>query len=165
MKLLIAECKQEVSTFNPVASRYSDFATSHGEQLLQFHRTVRNEVGGALSVFDTQQDIELVPTYGARANTSGGTLAAGDWSRIAREFLNALAISSAVDGAYFSMHGAMSAENEDDPEGYLLQEARAILGERIPIVLSLDPTAFLRHACSGTAPLLSCITLTRTSIF
>lgn len=151
MKLLIAECKQEVSTFNPVASRYSDFATSHGEPLLRFHRTVRNEVGGALSVFDTQQDIELVPTYGARANTSGGTLAAGDWSRIAREFLNALAISSAVDGAYFSMHGAMSAENEDDPEGYLLQEARAILGERIPIVLSLDPhgiltTRMLRHS-------------------
>lgn len=142
--------------------RFRDIAR---EQLLQFHRTVRNEVGGALSVFDTQQDIELVPTYGARANTSGGTLAAGDWSRIAREFLNALAISSAVDGAYFSMHGAMSAENEDDPEGYLLQEARAILGSAFRLFYHSTPTAFLRHACSGTAPLLSCITLTRTSIF
>ena len=143
MKILIAECKQEVSTFNPVASRYSDFALSHGEQLLKFHRTVRNEVGGALSVFDAQPDIALVPTCGARANTSGGTLASSDWSQISREFLNALKLSPAVDGAYFSMHGAMSAENEDDPEGYLLQEARAILGENIPFVLSLDPHGIL----------------------
>ncbi len=143
MKILIAECKQEVSTFNPVASRYSDFDISHGEQLLQFHRTVRSEVGGALSEFDTQHNIALVPTYGARANTSGGTLASPDWSKLSREFLGALALSSAVDGAYLSMHGAMSAQNEDDPEGYLLQEARAILGERIPIVLSLDPHAIL----------------------
>ena len=43
-----------------------------------------------------------------------------------------------VDGVYFSMHGAMGAENEDDPEGFLLQEARKILGEDLPIVVSLD---------------------------
>ncbi|MCC2670199.1 MAG: microcystin degradation protein MlrC, partial [Armatimonadetes bacterium] len=43
-----------------------------------------------------------------------------------------------ADGCYFSLHGAMAAEGEDDPEGYLLQEARRILGERVPIVVSLD---------------------------
>ena len=32
----------------------------------------------------------------------------------------------------------MAAENEDDPEGYLLAEARKILGERIPLVASFD---------------------------
>lgn len=32
----------------------------------------------------------------------------------------------------------MQAENENDPEGYLLQEARRILGEDIPFVVSLD---------------------------
>lgn len=42
-----------------------------------------------------------------------------------------------MDAAYFSLHGAMQAENEDDPEGYLLQEARRILGD-IPFVVSLD---------------------------
>ena len=29
----------------------------------------------------------------------------------------------------------MQAENENDPEGYFLQEARRILGESIPIVI------------------------------
>jgi microcystin degradation protein MlrC len=43
-----------------------------------------------------------------------------------------------VDAVYFALHGAMASENEDDPEGYLLAETRKILGEQIPIVVSLD---------------------------
>src|SRR4029079_8345196 len=99
--------------------------------------TVRNEVGGALSVFE-QPAIELVPTYSAKAITSAGTLASADFARMAKEFLDALKSVPPVDGVYFAMHGAMGAENEDDPEGYLLQEARKILGEDLPIVVSLD---------------------------
>jgi len=43
-----------------------------------------------------------------------------------------------VDGVYFSLHGAMATESEGDPEGYLLAETRKILGEQVPIVISLD---------------------------
>jgi microcystin degradation protein MlrC len=138
MKILIAECKQEVSSFNPVASHYRDFAISRGGELFDFHRTARNEVGGALDVFDARPDVQLVPAYGARAITSGGTLAADDWDRIAREFLDAVRHAGPVDGIYFSLHGAMSAENEDDPEGFLLRETRKRVGEQVPIVVSLD---------------------------
>ncbi|MBC7852281.1 MAG: M81 family metallopeptidase, partial [Pirellulaceae bacterium] len=145
------ECKQEVSTFNPVLSRYSDFNISFGQEMFDYHRTVRNEVGGALSVFEMHSHLELVPTYSAKAITSAGTLAAEDFGRIAKEFLEALRKAPPVDGVYFSMHGAMGAEGEDDPEGYLLQEARRILGERVPIVISLDlhgilTDRMLRHA-------------------
>lgn len=137
-KILVAECKQEVSSFNPVASHYEDFAISTGEAILTYHRTVRNEVGGALAVFDKRRDIQVLPTYSARAITSGGTLAAADFNRVAAEFLGSLKAAAVPDGVYFSLHGAMSAENEDDPEGFLLAETRKILGERVPIVVSLD---------------------------
>ena len=46
--------------------------------------------------------------------------------------------SAGADALYFSMHGAMAAEVEKDPEGYMLQEARRILGPDVPIVISLD---------------------------
>ncbi|MCA1553899.1 MAG: M81 family metallopeptidase, partial [Chloroflexi bacterium] len=137
-RILVAECKQEVSSFNPVASHYDDFIVLHGQAVLDYHRRVRDEVGGACSVFDAQSDVTLVPTYSARAITSGGTLAAADWQRIAREWCDVLKAAPPCDGAYFALHGAMSAEGEFDPEGYLLQEARKILGEQIPIVISLD---------------------------
>lgn len=137
-RILIAECKQEVSSFNPVASHYDDFIVLRGDAILNYHRRVRDEVGGACSIFDAQSDVTLVPMYSARAITSGGTLAGADWQRIAREWGGALRAAPPCDGVYFCLHGAMSAEGEDDPEGYLLQAARKILGEQIPIVISLD---------------------------
>jgi microcystin degradation protein MlrC len=136
--ILIAECKQEVSSFNPVPSGYEDFVITRGEAVLARHRGARSEVGGALEVFAGRGDLELVPTYSAKAITSGGTLRAADFDRIAGEFLAALREAPPVDGCYFSLHGAMSAENKADPEGYLLAEARNLLGEAVPFVVSLD---------------------------
>ncbi len=137
-RILVAECKQEVSSFNPVPSHYADFRVVRGAALLAHHRSCREEVGGALSVFDVDSSIQLVPTFGASSNTSGGVLAADSFERLRRDFLNSLAEAGQVDAAFFSLHGAMQAEYEDDPEGFLLQEARRILGEKIPFVVSLD---------------------------
>jgi len=140
-RILIAECKQEVSTFNPNGSDYEDFGVRFGSELIEYHRTVRNEIGGALAVFDKRSDVELVPTYSAFFITSGGTLKGRAWERISQEFLESLrsaASQGPLDGVYFCMHGAMASELEWDPEGYLLQESRKILGEKIPVVLSLD---------------------------
>jgi microcystin degradation protein MlrC len=61
--------------------------------------------------------------------------------RIASEFLDSLEqahASGPLDGVYFCMHGAMASEEEWDPEGYLLEQARQLLGDAIPIVVSLD---------------------------
>jgi len=142
-RILVGECKQEVSSFNPAPSSYADFDISAGQKVLDFHRNSRVELGGALRVFAERPELEIIPTYSARAITSGGTLAAADFARIADEFLSAVrtayaGVNGAVDGIYLSLHGAMSAAGEDDPEGYLLAGVRQIVGEAIPIVVSLD---------------------------
>ena len=150
MRVLIGECKQEVSTFNPVPSHVADFVFSAGDAVVDFHRGLRSEVGGALAVFADAGD-DPVGALSARAITSAGTLASGDWNQISARFLHAIADAPPADAVFFSMHGAMCAENEIDPEGYLLQETRGILGEEIPIVVSLDlhgivTNRMLRHA-------------------
>ena len=137
-RILVAECKQEVSTFNPHLSGYEDFSIRRGEALFEYHRGVRNEIGGALSAFDSLPNLDLIPTYGAMFITSGGTLAKSAWERIASEFLDSIRSAPPVDGVYFAMHGAMASEDELDPEGWLLAETRKLLGEKIPIVVSLD---------------------------
>lgn len=140
-RILIAECKQEVSTFNPHLSGYEDFGIRRGADLLAYHRTVRNEIGGALEVFE-QAGAEIVPAYSVFFITSGGTLAEPAWQRIAAEFLDAVAnqvqSGAGVDAIYFCMHGAMASQQQPDPEGWLLAETRKLVGERIPIVVSLD---------------------------
>jgi microcystin degradation protein MlrC len=136
--ILIAECVQEVSSFNPVRSTYADFTIRTGDSFLTAHRGGKMEVGGALSIFEARPDIRVVPTYSARSTTSGGLLEAQSFTRLAREFLDAVKAAPPVDAAYIALHGAMAAENEHDPEGYLLAEVRKLLGEAIPIVISLD---------------------------
>ncbi|MFM8580218.1 MAG: M81 family metallopeptidase [Planctomycetaceae bacterium] len=137
-RILLAECKQEVSSFNPVPSRYADFRIVTGPDLLRHHRGVREELGGAISVFDAAGGIELVPTLGASANTSGGVLGQADFDRLAGELLEQVDRAGPVDGACISLHGAMQAAGESDPEGYLLTEIRRRLGPGVPLVVSLD---------------------------
>ena len=137
-RVLLAECKQEVSSFNPAPSGYEDFRIVRGSAMADHHRGVGEELGGALGVFDADRRFELVPTFGASANTSGGVLSRAGFARLSRELLDSLADAGPVDAAYFCLHGAMQAEGEDDPEGFFLQEARRILGPRIPFVISLD---------------------------
>jgi microcystin degradation protein MlrC len=137
-RILIASCMQEVSSFNPLPSHYDDFRIEHGHGWLDSRRPIADEIGGALSVFDADDSVQLVPTMGAKAITSGGTLAEADWEQLAGEFIASLEGAGKVDAAYFCLHGAMSAEGEEDPEGHLLAEARRILGEEIPLVTSLD---------------------------
>ena len=137
-RILVAECKQEISSFNPVPSHYEDFRIVRGGAMLEYHRGVSEEVGGALSVFEADGGVDVVPGLGASSVTSGGILSAAGFDRLGREFLDGLAEAGPVDAAYLALHGAMQAENENDPEGFLLREARRILGEAVPIVVSLD---------------------------
>lgn len=149
-RVAIAECKQEVATFAAVGSTYADFVIRHGAELLDYHSSAQEEAGGALEVFGACEQCVLAPTYSAKSIASGGLLAAPDFSRIAGEFLESLAGVGQVDGAYFSFHGAMAADGENDPEGFLLSESRKILGDDVPIVVSLDLHAIL------TARMLEC---------
>ncbi len=100
-RIIVAECKQEVSSFNPAPSCYDDFRVSRGTQLFDAHRGIREEVGGAFSVFEATPDVTLIPTYSARAITSGGILSADGFSRLSQEFLAALEGAGKADAAYF----------------------------------------------------------------
>ena len=136
-RILVLDCKQEISTFNPLPSGYENFHITHGAELLA-HRGLNTEIGGALSVFDDRADIKVVPTIAARAG-SAGLLSAEGWARLSAEILEAVAAEiDNVDAVYASLHGAMGADGELDPEGHLLTEIRRMLGPDRRLVISLD---------------------------
>ena len=62
-RILINECKQEISSFNPVFAQYEDFLINRGAGLLNYHRPVHSEVGGAMNVFATRPDYDLIGGY------------------------------------------------------------------------------------------------------
>jgi microcystin degradation protein MlrC len=136
-RILIAECMQEISSFNPLPSQYEDFHIERGDELY-VKRGLNTSIGGALAVFEAEADISVIPVISAHAG-SGGLLAADAWRKLSQEILDAVGANvNGVDGIYVSLHGAMGAEGELDPEGHLLSEIRRMAGPDIPIVVSLD---------------------------
>ena len=136
-RIMIVECMQEISSFNPVPSDYSYFGIQRGAELLA-QRGLNTGVGGALEVFEGAAGVEVVPVYSARSG-SAGLLSAEGWARLSGELRAAVAAAMQdIDGIYVSLHGAMGADGELDPEGWILKEVRALAGPAVPIVMSLD---------------------------
>lgn len=135
--ILVVQCMQEISSFNPLASHYGNFRIEHGDAL--FGERGRNTaLGGAFTVFETRPDVTVVPCFSARAG-SAGLLSAEGWRRLSAELLSVVeARNSRIDGVYVSLHGAMGSDGELDPEGWILERIRERVGPRIPIVISLD---------------------------
>ena len=135
-RLLLVECMQEISSFNPVSSEYENFHIERGEEM-RAQAGLNTAIGGALAVFEAAGATPVL-AIAARAG-SAGLLSARGWARLSAEVLDAVrAVAGGVDGVYFSLHGAMGAEGELDPEGALLERTRAIVGSDAPIVISLD---------------------------
>jgi microcystin degradation protein MlrC len=136
MSVAVASIMQESNTFSPVPTRYEDFGAVFGAAAADKHRGKRTEMGGFLSVLDAR-GVKATPVCAAWAITAGRMIRR-DFDRLAEEFSSALRKAKDVDGLLLSLHGAQTAEGVDDAEGRLLEVARAALGPRVPIVITLD---------------------------
>jgi microcystin degradation protein MlrC len=154
-RILVSECKQEISSFNPLLGQYEDFTVHHGAEIFNLHRNVRSEMAGALAVFAAYPYIEVVPGTSIRGITSGGTLAKPAFRRLTGEFLDSVRAARELDGIYFSLHGSFAAETEPDIEGYLLEETRRIVGPDLPIAVSLDLHGVLTERILANCDLLT----------
>ncbi|MFM8680492.1 MAG: M81 family metallopeptidase, partial [Alphaproteobacteria bacterium] len=65
-RILVVECMQEISSFNPVESRYEQFVVHRGREVFDLQRGMNPSIGGALAVREATPGSELVPAYRAR---------------------------------------------------------------------------------------------------
>ncbi len=137
-RILIVECMQEISSFNPVPSAFEDFVIQRGDEVIAAQRGKNTSIGGAIEIFAASAGVEMVPAYSARP-FSAGQLSREGFGKLAADLLDHVrARADGIDAVYFSLHGAMGSAGEHDPEGYLLEACRGIFGPKIPIVISLD---------------------------
>ena len=133
LRILVGTYFQETNDFHPNHTIYEDFNVLYGQTMLKDPDGV---VKGAIDTLSCRSGLEIIPTYSA-AMGAGGTITQECFERISSELLKAISDhNSNIDGVYLNLHGAMAAEIEKDPEGYILQEVREIVGPEIPIVAS-----------------------------
>jgi microcystin degradation protein MlrC len=135
VNIAIASILQESNTFSPVATRYEDFSPVFGQQALLRHEGKFTEMGGFIAIL-REAGATIRPVCAAWAITAN-RLVRADFERLVAEFEVNLRLAR-PEALLLAMHGAQTAEGEDDVEGYVLERARALLGPDAPIVLTLD---------------------------
>ena len=71
-RILLAECAQEISSFNPVLSQYEDFELHRGADLIATNNAAETCICGALEVFQARQPGDR--HQGATASPATGTI-------------------------------------------------------------------------------------------
>ncbi|MEE2614354.1 MAG: M81 family metallopeptidase [Verrucomicrobiota bacterium] len=93
-------------------------------------------VGGMLSLLNANE-FESVPLLYTSA-CPGGVLQSDTYSSLKDELLQLLNESGKLDGVLLCLHGAGAAVNAPDLEGDLARAVRSQIGDRVPIVATLD---------------------------
>ncbi|MCC6362386.1 MAG: M81 family metallopeptidase [Bryobacterales bacterium] len=148
MRIAIASILQESNTFSPVFTHYEDFHPVFGKAALERHQGNLTEMGGFLDVLARTKH-EAAPICAAWAITAN-RLVRPDFERLVSQFVDGLRRARA-DALLLAMHGAQTAEGEDDVEGHVLSLARSVLGPDKPIVLTLDLHANITRRMAGNA--------------
>ncbi len=80
---------------------------------------------------------ELVPTIFAAASPCAH-VTKDAYERIAEVIVDGIKSAGPLDAVYLDLHGAMVAEHFDDGEGEILRRVREVIGDDLPLVVSLD---------------------------
>ncbi len=138
MRVAIGALMHESNTFAPGLTTLDDFRRTQllgGADIVDAHAGTGSEVGGALEAL-RRHGAEVVPTLSAWAMPSP-LLERSAYEEIRGRLLRRLAAAGPLDGILLCLHGAMTVEGTEDPEGDLLQRVRARWPET-PLAVTLD---------------------------
>ena len=133
----------ETNTFAPTKATYADFvhgggwpAMVQGADLLKVMRNINVALAGFVGEANMHA-WELVPTIFAAASPSAH-VARDAYERIAGVLVEGIRRAGPFDAVYLDLHGAMVCEHFDDGEGEILRRVREVIGNDLPLVVSLD---------------------------
>ncbi|MEA4845667.1 MAG: M81 family metallopeptidase [Clostridiaceae bacterium] len=138
--VLIAEFKQETNTFIGGNTGLDDFKARnllHGDEVLAYFKNSKNEIGAFIDTLSPRRDVHILPSVAANA-IPGPIVAREVFEYVYEHLMYDIKNAQALDGILLSFHGAMVVEGIEDPEGILLEEIRTIVGDKLPICVSMD---------------------------
>ena len=133
----------ETNTFAPTKATYDDFvhgggwpAMALGADVLKTMRDINVGLAGFVGQAEAH-GWELVPTIACAASPSAH-VTEDAFERIVKVMVDGIAAAGRLDAVYLDLHGAMVTEHLDDGEGEILARVRKVIGNELPLVVSLD---------------------------
>lgn len=159
-RIAVCGLQHETNTFAPTKADYSAFEHGGGWPALSFGDDIFAAVAGAnIPIEGAIQALraaghDLVPlVWGAASPSAQVTRDA--FERIVGELIARLKRAGPLQGVYLDLHGAMVTEHHDDGEGEILRRVRAVVGDRVVVVASLDLHANLTPLMNAQADAMS----------
>ena len=154
MRVAIGALMHESNTFAPGRTTLDDFRRTQflsGAAIVEAHAGTGSEVGGALETLQ-RHGAEVVPTLSAWAMPSP-LVEQACYLTLRDELLRRLADAGPLDGILLCLHGAMTVEGIEDPEGDLLRRVRAH-SPGTPLAVTLDHHANVTEAMAANSDVL-----------
>lgn len=127
LRIITGGIHHETNSFTPLPTIYRYFTLSCGPERYA-------DDAGNLAPLD---QIDLATTFVANAGP-GGLVQHTTYQQLKTELLAEIAAALPADGLLLDLHGAMEVEQIGDGETDLLLAVRALVGEHLPIAISLD---------------------------
>ena len=150
-RIAIAGIAIESSTFSPAVTHEEAFRARTGEDIFSYYPFMSPDSG----IIDRA---EWIPTLRGHA-MPGGIVTREAYESLVTKTLDMLKETLPLDAVFFDIHGAMSVQGLDDPEGDFLVRIREVVGTDVLISTSMDPHGSVTPRLAQNTDLITCYRL------
>ena len=157
MRIISGGIQHETNTFAVTPTtvddfeRDSHFGADFGEAQQIRHRfDGTNTIHGGYLKGAEESGVELVPVLNLRAYPSG-MVTRQTFETLVNELVCRIEAALPADGVLLDLHGAMVTEEFEDAEAEIVRRVRLLVGEAMPIVVTLDLHANISPALPAVA--------------
>jgi len=150
-KIAIAGLAIESSTFSPAKTNEEDFKARTGNDVFDYYPFL------SLDSINRKRAV-WIPTLRGHA-LPGGIVTREAYESLVNKTLEMLKKDMPYDGLFFDIHGAMSVEGIDDPEGDFIKRIRNVIGYETIISTSMDLHGNVSYELAKETDLITCYRL------
>ena len=137
----------ESSTFSPAKTVEEDFIVKTGEDLFSWYEISIDSIN--------RKRADWIPTLVGYA-LPGGIVTKETYNSLVNKSLSLLKENLPYDGILFDIHGAMSVEGIDDPEGDYIEKVREVVGKKTIISTTMDLHGNVSWRLAKNSDLITC---------
>ncbi len=147
-RIAIAGLAIESSTFSPARSTAEAFKVRVGSDIFSYYPFMSDDS-------TNRKRAEWFPTLRGHA-IPGGMVTRSAYDSLVGVTLDMLRENLPYDGLFFDIHGAMSVEGLDDPEGDFITRVREVIGYETVISTSMDLHGNVSKVLAEHSDLITC---------
>jgi len=150
-RIAIAGLAIESSTFSPAVTEEAAFHAKTGEDIFSYYPFMAADSAN-------RKRAEWIPTLKGHA-IPGGIVSREAYESLMAKSLKMLKENGPYDGLFFDIHGAMSVQGLDDPEGDMIERIRKVIGKEPIISTSMDLHGNVSWRLAKNSDIITCYRL------